>query len=1379
MPLLTRYADTFTGTPGEDLVEGLSGYFGADDTIRLGLGYDKLRLTHWSTSVNASQMASVTGVDLLDVRDATESLRLSFDAHAITQADNGQLQVAFGANAMLLNTSAAGSATVLLNGSGLVDLTAGNQRVQIADSANGNVEGDNGSDYLGGGLGHDRLIGGAGHDTLLGGGGNDRLSGDDGQDFVSGGQGDDVLSGGTNADRFVYGGGADRIVDYDIDNIVEMIDIRSFSNITTIEDLDIAQVGSHAAINFGGGNKLILENTDAADLFVGDFIFAGSSEPPVYHIRPGMSVDHIQTAIDEAPPGATFRFAAGTYEFDKTLIIDRSDIKLLGAGESRTTIVVKASEGETARAFLVSGQANNVPDTTFGSTASAGSNVVTLRDVSAFKVGDVIELSQANDRAWLDSLGNQHVSVSEPPLREMLAEVIAINGNTLTLSKPLPYTFEARAATATVRNLIENVEIGGFTIKTDLAAPDPYLFRNKFGENHPFESTSTIKVFNATDVWLHDMTVSNNASVGFFFESVFQIRGDRLTSIGSHNKGDGGNGYGFSFAEAFENSFTHINSTAARHSIIFSSYNAEHYNNIQADFIDRDINFHGSPDSENVVLVDSSVLDFRIPFDSFTAISGGDLGVHPNWSFDANTVKFNHLVGSFKNDDARTPSTGGSLSGGLGDDRLRGDAGRDILRGDGGDDLLQGLRGSDVLEGGAGADLLYGDDRSGSFSDTFIFRRDYDQDTVTDFNVGPSGGDTLDLSSTRAANLSLLAMRQVGSDAIISLGAGDAITLKNVDIDDLASKNFVFSSSTAPISVAAVAADLGLMGGRGDDRFLVVQSYFEDHPIDLIGGAGIDSLVLKTSGAFTASQVGRAVGIDVIDVSALTGVATLNLNRTFTQQADLGYLKVKVGTQGVRLNSGDITSTSSVRVEGPGQIQLAATGAKMMGISTSINVLGATGADQVVGSSAGDTISGLVGNDSLRGGRGNDRLDGGTGNDVLIGDEDTDTIIGGLNDDTLTGGTYSDRFIFARRDDADTITDFKAGATGGDRIDLSSTGAASLDTLAKRQVGADTLISLGVGDTILLKNVTASSLHSANFTFSNSSTPVNLTALNTDLGLTGTKGNDTFTVVGSYFDTNHLDLMGGAGRDTLKLSGASEFDSADAGVVKGIDVIDVVNQTGVIKLSFDKEFADQADLDCVIVKVGAKGARIATSGITDTDSILIDGSSQVLLNSTGASVGSAGGAINVLGSSGTDRIEGADLADKLTGASGNDTLRGGNGNDLLDPGTGTDRLTGGGGNDHFVVKAYSGIDIVTDFVRGQDKIDLYASSFAGITTLVENRNLLSGAGAAPTSNVATIYFEDNSDILYYDRDGTGGSTPIAIAELTGLSKLSVSDFVLF
>jgi Ca2+-binding RTX toxin-like protein len=98
----------------------------------------------------------------------------------------------------------------------------------------------------------------------------------------------------------------------------------------------------------------------------------------------------------------------------------------------------------------------------------------------------------------------------------------------------------------------------------------------------------------------------------------------------------------------------------------------------------------------------------------------------------------------------------------------------------------------------------------------------------------------------------------------------------------------------------------------------------------------------------------------------------------------------------------------------------------------------------------------------------------------------------------------------------------------------------------------------------------------------------------------------------------------------------------------------------------------------------------------------------------GTQIGTSGNDI-LTGTAGNDSIDGGNGNDILFGYAGNDTLIGGNGtdlllgsagDDLLDGGNGSDTLRGGLGEDIFVFAAGEGIDTITDFSLGTDKIGL-------------------------------------------------------------------------
>lgn len=103
----------------------------------------------------------------------------------------------------------------------------------------------------------------------------------------------------------------------------------------------------------------------------------------------------------------------------------------------------------------------------------------------------------------------------------------------------------------------------------------------------------------------------------------------------------------------------------------------------------------------------------------------------------------------------------------------------------------------------------------------------------------------------------------------------------------------------------------------------------------------------------------------------------------------------------------------------------------------------------------------------------------------------------------------------------------------------------------------------------------------------------------------------------------------------------------------------------------------------------------------------------------------------VRGEDGNDNIGGQNGNDTLYGGAGNDVFTGGTGNDRLQGGAGRDAVTGNSGNDVFVFQtgdmtnwgATTGaidqrmqqLDVITDFVIGQDKINF--SGISGINSV--------------------------------------------------------------
>lgn len=154
-----------------------------------------------------------------------------------------------------------------------------------------------------------------------------------------------------------------------------------------------------------------------------------------------------------------------------------------------------------------------------------------------------------------------------------------------------------------------------------------------------------------------------------------------------------------------------------------------------------------------------------------------------------------------------------------------------------------------------------------------------------------------------------------------------------------------------------------------------------------------------------------------------------------------------------------------------------------------------------------------------------------------------------------------------------------------------------------------------------------------------------------------------------------------------------------------------------------------------------------------------------------------GGAGNdtLFGGTGADTLNGGSDNDTLLGGSGSDTLNGDGGNDVLVGGFGADRLTGGSGADIFrFLDVRDSGDIITDFTRGSDKIDL---SGLKANSVVQDF-------AAPVNDVRfsvghdLIWYYDGSNTIVLGNTDGNPNTAEFMLTLAGRINLSTSDFLL-
>jgi Ca2+-binding RTX toxin-like protein len=260
--------------------------------------------------------------------------------------------------------------------------------------------------------------------------------------------------------------------------------------------------------------------------------------------------------------------------------------------------------------------------------------------------------------------------------------------------------------------------------------------------------------------------------------------------------------------------------------------------------------------------------------------------------------------------------------------------------------------------------------------------------------------------------------------------------------------------------------------------------------------------------------------------------------------------------------------------------------------------------------------------------------------------------------------------------------------------------------------------------------------------------------------LNGDRGDDTL-----YGDGGSDSIFGGLGDDTIN-------GGADGDIVHG-------------DLGDDELFG--GDGNDIIYSFG--GADLMDGGAGTGDSVFyVNERSAVTINlvdqilNAGAAFGDTitniervYGAVYF-----TNNLTGDANSNILVGGIRNDTLNGGGNFDILRGGLGADMLTGGTSGDYFqYTTAAEGGDTITAWEAG-DKFTFTRAAFGNLAGAnVAAANFLSVAsGHAATNASQKFIFDQATDQLWYDADGSGAGAAIFIADITTNYNLLNTDLLL-
>ena len=600
-----------------------------------------------------------------------------------------------------------------------------------------------------GDAGNNALTGGAGRDLIEGGAGNDTLDGGAGDDVLRDGAGMDVLRGGAGADLFVLqaDGQTDRIEGFEAG--VDKLDLSELGYLRNIGQLDIQSTFDGARISFGDEVIEIVSDDfnplEAADFSTDDLL----------------NLDHLLILANPNLPSSGDDSLSGTSGSDNLsgqegndLLVGLDGADVLDGGLGDDTL-----DGGLGQDVLIGGFGNDVYRLTESTPGSfdrfldaEGEDLV---DFSGFGASVLVDLRIPETAAQT----NDTTSVENAAPFRAIAELFGIENIIGTDFNDL--IIGEHSSSGMDGGLGSDTLIGGF-------GDDVYMISS----SNPGDFDRLLDADGHND--LGDFSGFNAAvSIDLRIPSVSVFTNDTDTAIGGTFRAIGE-------LVGIEN----IKGTDFNDLIIGEGSASGLDGGLGSDTI---IGGFGD-DSYRLSVSDPGTVDRFLDGagEDFVDFSGFDRAVFVDLTQPSTAARTNDTA------DASGSGTMRVIAEVVGIEKIAGTKYHDHLIGEGSSNVIDGGAGDDTLEGGGGHDRIDG----GEGSDIFVFRDNFDRDTLSDFDALDDDEkiDFSDLSSiTDFADLVANHMTQTGGHVTINAGGGHIVTLRNTDINDLMDGNdFIF-----------------------------------------------------------------------------------------------------------------------------------------------------------------------------------------------------------------------------------------------------------------------------------------------------------------------------------------------------------------------------------------------------------------------------------------------------------------------------------------------------------------------------------------------------------------------------------------------------------
>ena len=650
----------------------------------------------------------------------------------------------------------------------------------------------------------------------------------------------------------------------------------------------------------------------------------------------------------------------------------------------------------------------------------------------------------------------------------------------------------------------------------------------------------------------------------------------------------------------------------------------------------------------------------------------------------------------------RATDQGGSTDTILNFEDIIGSTMHDSILGSSGDNFIEGEEGNDTINGGAGNDWIWGGqgDNSllgGAGDDRYLITPLDGENSISD----SAGDDTIWLNGVSGEDISAtdLLTNVRGIEAIALNGGGNTLHL------------------TRDVVIGLSDNDVLRVTGSGNDVLL-----FDDS--GWIQGTNSGGLVTYTNGAAT---VMASEGIAPSLVSGPTdGDETLSGGNDADVIDLLGGNDSYLGLDGNdSISSGGGNDTLSGG-NGLDSLSGGSNDDSLLGEGGNDSLDAGDGRDTVLGGNGDDTIGGSGGDDSILGDAGNDFINGHDGNDIFLSGDGNDTLFGFTGSDSISAGNGDDRIwgdagndtidagdgtndavfytqtgalpinavvsasggsagintatVFSASDDVDSVRGFENlwGSGSNDVITVNSAANQNYNLYLFGYTGNDTIID-NSGGVFASYSVVSSSLTSG--------ISVNLA---TGVATDGFGGTDSLVGVTAINATSFNDtIIGGAGNDRFR-------------ALQGNDLMNGGNGSDAVDYNYTNQPVS-VDLVSGRANDGSNGTDTLISieqvrGGSGNDTIIGDGWDNVIRGNAGndSLVGGAGtgdvvdysfpgtaASVNLAvgvandGANGTDTIIGFE---RVWGSAGADTVIGSNGDDILRGNAGNDSIDGGAGS---------------------------------------------------------------------------------------------------